>query len=231
MAIGMWLKKILTGHVVLEEVESSTNGKIRVLEDILGKIRVMVGDLAQSGDILDYIWLTVIKKLKNQSIKRCLILGLGAGSAVRVTSRLFPGIRIYGVEIDPEMIRLGRQYFSLDEARNLKVINTDAVLWLKTYFGISHYKDKRGFDLILVDIFLGDEIPVKAKTNRFLRDIKRVLNPEGTAIFNRLYYGNKKKETDDFGKRLKGYFSEVEPVKVLTNKLFLCRNTSTKHPF
>jgi len=227
MAIKIWLKKILTGYVILEETESPVNGRIQVIEDIFGKRRLVVGGLTQSGEAVEEIWRLIIKQLSNRAIRRCLILGLGAGSAAGVVSRFFPGIKIIGIEIDSEIIRLGKKYFGLNKIKNLKIINGDAISWLKTCFNDLNHRN-RNFDLVLVDIYLGSRVPGKAEKDAFLEGVKRIIGKRGRAVFNRLYYANKRKETDDFEKKLKKYFSEIEIIKASANKLFVCGNINAK---
>lgn len=208
-------EKFFRGYAVLEEVFSPFNGKIQVLEDIFGKKRLVVGGLTQSGEPVEKIWKKVINHLPS-TINHCLILGLGAGSAARVVFRLFPGAKIIGIEIDPEIIRLGKKYFGLAEIPNLEIKISDATKI------INHY------DLILVDLYLGDRVPQDAETEEFIKKVKKSLAPSGMAIFNRLYYSKKVTEVDNFEKKLRKMFPKIEAEKIETNKLFLCRTIKMK---
>ncbi|MFZ5365928.1 MAG: spermidine synthase [Patescibacteria group bacterium] len=237
MEVKKVLQKFFRGYVVLEETESVINGKIQVLEDIFGKRRLVVGGLTQSGEAVEKIWEAAIKVISNWKlvIRNCLILGLGAGNAAKVLAK-GEGRRakILGIEIDPEIIRLGKRYFGLGEAKNLRILNEDAINWLRSCSndlyppcGEAGHGSRR-FQLILVDLYKGDQVLPETENNEFLQNIKKILVPDGIVIFNRLYYSEKKEKTDKFLEKLKKYFSKIEAKIVETNKLFLCQNIDTK---
>ncbi len=213
------LQKFLKGYAVLEEVESPINGRIQVWEDWFGRKRLVVGGISQSGAPVEKIWREALRPISNFKfpISNCLILGLGAGSAVWVINQYFPEAKITGVEIDSEVIRLGRKFFGLDGISNLKVLEQDAISSIN-----NQQLAINNFDLILVDMFLGNQIPTAAEDESFLKNLKKSLNKNGVVIFNRLYYGNKKEKTDKFIKILRNFFEKVEAKKFATNKLILC---------
>ncbi len=217
------LQKFFRGYAVLEEVYSSINGKIQVLEDIFGKKRLVVGELTQSGEAVEKIWFKAIKQFSNLAIKQCLILGLGAGSAAKLVSRFYPGAKIVGIEIDPEIIRLGEKYFGLTEISNLEIKISDATNVIRDRQHVT-----RKFDMILVDLYLGEQVPASAETDKFLQAVKKILVPDGVAIFNRLYYSEKIEKTNTFEKKLRKIFPKIEAKKIETNKLFLCRTIRMK---
>ncbi|MCZ6785383.1 MAG: fused MFS/spermidine synthase [Proteobacteria bacterium] len=78
--------------------------------------------------------------------RRVLVLGLGGGSAARVARALAPSARIVGVERDPEVIRLARRGFDLDEI-GVEVVEDDARAFLE--------RDRGRYDLVLDDVFVG----------------------------------------------------------------------------
>ena len=63
---------------------------------------------------------------KSDDIKKILVLGLGAGSIVKVINKYFPKSKITAVEIDPMMVEIGKKHFDLEKARNLEIIIGDA---------------------------------------------------------------------------------------------------------
>jgi len=223
-------QKFFRGYAVLEEVHSPINGKIQVWEDWFGKRRLVVSGISQSGEMVEKLWEKTISNFQFLprsgiplcgTISNCLILGLGAGTAAKLVNKQWPEAKIIGIEIDPEMIRLGKKYFGLNKIKDLKIITADAVDWVGYYHDLN-YQNKR-FDLILVDLYLGDQVPKNAETDEFIKKIQKCLSSTGMAIFNRLYYGKKKEKTDKFGEKLKKYFGQIEAKKVSTNKLFLCQ--------
>ncbi len=76
-----------------------------------------------------------------------LVLGLGGGSAARVVRALAPDATITGVEYDAEVVAAARKHFDLDDL-HMEVIVADAREFL--------LHEKRRFDLIIDDIFIGN---------------------------------------------------------------------------
>lgn len=186
--------------------------------EFLGKRSIRVGNLQQSGQMVELLWqaLREIKILIYEDIKDILILGLGGGSVVNIISKCFPKAEITGVEIDAEMIKIGKRYFDLGKYKNLKIKNADAFDFVK--------KTKEKYDLVLVDLYLGCEIPEQASEDKFLLNLKKLLSKKGVVIINRLRNKNNKKELADFRKKMNKYFPSVEEVRPLINTLFIGYN-------
>jgi spermidine synthase len=220
MKIKKLIQKLFRGYSVLERVESKINGQIEVREDIFGKRGIFVNKLSQSCHLVEKLWQKPLKKLQNSKtpISNVLVLGLGVGSVAKVIHKFFPKAKIIGVEIDPIMIKLGKKYFNLSTVKNLKIKVKDAI---SCFHDLNH--ESKNFDLVLVDLYVGDRVPKEATKEAFIKNVKKSLSPSGVAIFNRLYYGEKKKEANQFEAQLKKIFSQVEPVQTSASIFFLCR--------
>lgn len=208
----MWVKiKSLLGKQLIEEIESPISGGVRIFK-VLGRPSMVVGGVEQSGAFIGGIWKKALKKIHHSpfAIRHSLILGLGGGTVAKLVNKFWPKARIVGVEIDPVVIKLGKIYFDLDKIPNLKIINADAAAWVK--------KDGK-FDLILVDVYLADKVPQSCETEEFLKNIKELLSPAGLAIFNRLFYKEKKKEAEIFIKKLGKIFSQLSSARTPSNLL------------
>jgi spermidine synthase len=217
VAIKKILQKFFRGYAVLEKADSEINGLVEVREDFFGRRSLLVGGISQSGYLIEKTWQKPINHLP-LTINHCLILGLGAGSVAKVIHNFFPKAKITGVEIDPIMIKMGKKYFDLSTVKNLEIRIADAFSTINHRLStINHY------DLILVDLYLGKEVPKKAKSEEFIKNVKKLLSPSGAAIFNRLYYGEKKKEAEEFKTKLEKVFSKVEPLQIDVNIFFLCQ--------
>jgi spermidine synthase len=127
----------------------------RVRIDDSGGTRALVVDetfasFYRPGEIATHcVWDAIaapILWLSPKRRRRILILGLGGGSVARLARALAPDAEIVGVEFDPEVVRLAREYLELDSL-DVRVVVADAFSWLKTSRG--------RFDAILEDIFIG----------------------------------------------------------------------------
>ena len=81
----------------------------------------------------------------------------------------------------------------------------------------------RRYDLILVDLYLGDQVPTGCETKTFLKKIKSLLALNGLAVFNRLYYHDKKKQAEKFIQKLNSIFPRLTRVRTPSNLLILAQ--------
>jgi spermidine synthase len=110
--------------------------------------------------------------------KRIAILGLAGGTIARQYSAAFgSGVRITGVELDPEIASVGRRYFAMNEP-NLQVVVQDARYWLST-----RPPDDR-YDVIIMDAYRQPYIPFHLTTREFFQLVRRHLAPGGVAVVN-----------------------------------------------
>lgn len=209
------LVNFLSGFRLLNEVHSSVNGQLRVVSDLTWGVHIMGGGLTQSGGVAHQVWLEALKraKSKNKNVKRALILGLGGGSIAQIISSLWEGSSIIGVDIDPVIVDLGKKYLGLDKV-NPEIIIGDA----KDYL----LKSNQDFDLICIDTYQGDVFPEKFESKEFVDLVSNHLSKDGMAIFNRLYYADKRKLADRFEKVLRDTFGNVEGVYPQANVLYIC---------
>jgi spermidine synthase len=103
-------------------------------------------------------------------------LGLAAGTAAREYRLAFGNqVDITGVEIDPDILAVGRRYFHLDDAGAHEVV-ADARYWLDTQAG--HY------DVIVLDAYRQPYIPFHLTTREFFQQVRAHLNPGGVIAVN-----------------------------------------------
>lgn len=108
--------------------------------------------------------------------KKVLFVGLGGGSAPKKFFKDYPEMTIDVAEIDPDVIRVGREYFSVPNDQRLRLVAKDGRLYLKE-------KDEK-YDLIILDAYYADAIPFHLTTVEFLTLVRDRLNPDGAVIAN-----------------------------------------------
>ena len=108
--------------------------------------------------------------------ERIAILGNAAGTTARSYGEYLPETQIDGVEIDPELERVGLEYFEMGTNENLTVHNEDARPWLRRSAG--------GFDVIMVDAYRQPYIPFYLATKEFFELARDRLAPGGVVIVN-----------------------------------------------
>lgn len=204
---------------VLEEVTSPISGKIQVIS-FFGNKRIVVDGLVQSGGLLKGVWEKGIDKLTtyNLQLTTCLILGLGGGTLAHLISKKWPKAKIVGIEIDKEIIRLGKKYFGLDKIPNLKIINADAIKLITDYrLPITDYQ------LVFLDLYLGRMVPPGSEKEEFLKGLEKILKKEGTIVINRLFSGEERKLVRQFIGKLEQIFPQINLVRTDSNLLIFLR--------
>lgn len=201
--------------MILDTKNSKVNGKLDVVWELGWGKHIKAGGLTQSGGVAELIWSDTLKKIrnKNQKIEKVLILGLGGGSIAKLTRKFWQKSKIIGVEIDPFMVEMGSKHLGLSKT-GVKVKIDDALEYCK--------KCKDKFDLICIDTYVGDQFPKKFEDEKFLKLIIILLSKNGMAVFNRLYFDEKRSEAVRFGEKLQKIFSKVEYVYPEANLMFIC---------
>lgn len=191
------------GPKLLAQVNSRYSGKLEVHQIWRDKY-VSTGFWTQSGGLIQEVWRPVFKKLKVSKDSTWLVLGLATGSVCRLIPQ---PKKIVGVEIDPVMLDIGRKYFDLHTINNLQILNIDAKNFLA--------RNKFQFDYVLVDLYLGDQIPKFVYTTNF---------PGRVVIINHLFYSPIQQQTAlNFVAQLQHRFPSVTTIRSLTNLLIVCK--------
>ena len=108
-----------------------------------------------------------------------LIIGLGGGTLPRALIQLLPGVTIDSVEIDPAVVKVAQEYFDFTINERSRVIEQDGRVFVKRAI-----REKRRYDLIMLDAFDHEYIPEHLLTQEFLREVKSLLTPNGVLAAN-----------------------------------------------
>jgi len=214
---------VLAGRSILVQVKSPINGQLTVVRDIAWGTYIKAGGVTQSGGVANKVWNTVLKiaKKRKHVVSKCLVLGLGGGGIVSVVKRYWKDAKIVGVDVDSVIVELGKKYLGLDPC-DVEIVIDDAVSFLRRNSKKGEGDKKGVYDLICNDVYVGTDVPEKFTKEGYIKNLKNNLAKDGIAIFNRLYYGEKRAEALQFGKKLEKYFSEVKVVYPEANVMFLC---------
>ena len=160
--------------------DTKVNKNIKLLRYFVGDTLIVDG-LIESGYIMRHIWNVGIRKLLPGPYKpkTVLLLGLAGGSNAHLVNNLYPEAEITAVEIDPLMIEIGFTYFNLAKVKNLQIVTCDALDFVD---GLTN----EHYDLVLVDCFVGQEIPKKLESLDFFKKLK---DHSGFTLINRLWHG------------------------------------------
>ena len=205
------LKYFLSYYTIRQE-RSKYNGLIKVIM-VFNMPRLIVGGMVQSGGLVRKIWDKGISKLKqeNKKVNKALVLGFGCGDCAFRIKKYFPHALITGVEVDEKIIEIAKAYFNLNKLKNLNLVVEDGVKF------VSNTKEK--YDLVLVDAYLGKKVPKVFKSERFFKNLIKVLNKDGMVVFNHLFFGKEKEKAKKMISDLENYFGKIKLVRVASNLL------------
>jgi spermidine synthase len=200
---------------VIDEIYSPINGILLVTKNpSLGINIITPQKIAQSGTIMERSWDTALKKIKKQKIKDVLVLGYGGGSVARCIHKLWPKSKLTGVDIDPIIVKLGKKYLK-QKSNNDEIIISD----------VFDYEPQGLFDLILIDLFIGSEIPEGLKSYDYLSHlVNNHLHHKGYLIINLINLPTSKDGVKEVSSVLKKIFVSVSRVKHQKNILIICSN-------
>lgn len=121
----------------------------------------------------DYFHLAMVLR---SNIRNVLFVGLGGGQAPKRFLRDYPWVQVDVVELDPEVVRVAREYFFLPDDPRLRVVVEDGRRYLE--------KTDRRYDLIVLDAYYADAIPFHLTTREFFRLVKDRLREGGLVTAN-----------------------------------------------
>ncbi|KAI3939044.1 hypothetical protein MKW92_018441 [Papaver armeniacum] len=107
------------------------------------------------------------------------ILGFGAGSAARIILELYPEVIIHGWELDPSVISVGREYFSLLKLEN----DSPGRLFINIGDGLNA-SARDGFSGILVDLFCKGRVIPELQDSTTWEKLKGSLRKGGRIMVN-----------------------------------------------
>lgn len=212
--------KKITGFIhsfFSEQVIGSYPSKINPLLEVAlinGRYQLNAGNVNYSFGPLHDAFRKYFKKdppeLSDNS--KVLLLGLGAGSVVRILKdELGINCDITGVEIDETVIEIAKEHFELEKIERLNIVIGDATDYVSSRNEI--------FDTVIIDIYIDDIVPAKFETRDFIREVARCLNPGGKVVFNKL----QKVNHDNSSARalthiFESVFDKVKVYKIAVNK-------------
>lgn len=157
-------------------IESEVSGRLevgwrdgkKVLDN--GRVNYSYGGLQK---VLSY----GLEQIPLDSVRSVLVLGMGGGSVIESLRTKFKYTHpIVAVEIDPVVIEIAEEEFGIAAYSDLEVVCADAGEFMES--------TKQTFDLIIVDLFIGEHVPERFYEKAFWQDIEKHTNKSGKVLFN-----------------------------------------------
>jgi spermidine synthase len=139
-------------------------------------------------------------------VRSLALIGLAGGTTARQFTQVYgSSVQIDGVEIDPEIVKIGREYFNMTEP-NLNVIVQDGRYFLRT-------TDKR-YDVIGVDAYRQPYIPFQLTTKEFFQESYDHLNDQGVMVLNAGRFGTDYRLVNAVASTMRAVFPNVYLIDV-----------------
>lgn len=161
-------------HQYIQVVERPDGRRLLHLNEGVAVHSVWRADSVLTGGVWDAF--LAVPPLLGRPLERVAILGNAAGTTARAMGVYYPDTVIDGVEIDPAVSRVGREYFGMDDNPRLRVHDVDARPFLRS-------TDER-YDLVVIDAYHQPYVPFYLATREFFDLVRSRLRPGGIVALN-----------------------------------------------
>jgi len=161
-------------HQYIGVVERADGRRLLHLNEGVAVHSVWRADSVLTGGVWDAF--LALPPLLGRPLERVAILGNAGGTTARALGVYYPDAEIDGVELDPAVSRVGREFFGMGDNPRLTVHDVDARPFLRS-------TDER-FDLIVVDAYRQPYVPFYLATREFFRLVREHLAPGGIVALN-----------------------------------------------
>ncbi|KAK9879389.1 hypothetical protein WA026_006458 [Henosepilachna vigintioctopunctata] len=158
------------------------------------------------------------------------ILGVGGGGLCSFLNKFLPATKVIGVEIDPEMIKIGIDWFGLKKNDQLKIEVNDGLKFLQQYSEEGQTLSAVLFDVDSKDTSIGMSCPPKEfLEDEVLDNIRKIVGTEGFFILNLVL--REESLRPHIVSKLVKRFENVSSYKVEEelNEIFICGNLSSSN--
>lgn len=111
-----------------------------------------------------------------KNLNSFLIIGMGGGSTSWYLHESLKNAMVTAVELDPEIVRLAKKHYSLQEDERFKISTMDGRVHI--------LRKKQQHDIIFIDAYRGPFVPFHLLTKEFFKLTKKRLTPGGVVVQN-----------------------------------------------
>lgn len=213
-----WLSFIFP-HTIAS-AHSRYNKTIHVIERF-GSRELYVDGIQQSGPYTIRLWKTGLRDIGTnlpEEIKNILILGVGGGTLFGMLTAKFPHAHITAVDVDAEIISLYKKYFMRGDVSSVSLVCEDA-----RKFITQAVREKKMFDLVIIDLYIGNDVPDFVTNTAFLASIHRILAKKGMAVYNYFNSSDQSHNAEVLLDKLSQIYHCVYSRDILRNIFFYCQ--------
>lgn len=168
-----WMKQLYktNSHFGTLQVLQRQDGILYLMDDNLLQNTY---DPARGQSVSHFTYmLSGLPRVYTEKIQDVLCIGMGAGVVPMEFVRA--GAHVEVVEINPAMVRVATKFFGADPSRFTLHVG-DGRQFLN--------RCTRQYDVVVLDVFLGDSSPSHMLTREAFASVRKVLRPEGVLVIN-----------------------------------------------
>ena len=117
-----------------------------------------------------------LARIFHPTMRRVLLIGLGAGTIPKRFARDYPDLSIDSIELDAAVVEVAKRYFEVKEDARHRIVVQDGRVFVRR-------SDAR-YDLIVLDAYFAEGIPFHLATKEFLELVRDHLAPGGVVVSN-----------------------------------------------
>lgn len=155
-------------------VVDNAEGTIRTLflNNLAQSVMYLDGSNRQASSYTDYFNLAF---LFTPDVERVLFIGGGGFSGPKQFLEYYPHLSVDVVEVDPDVVRVAREYFYVVDDPRLGVFVDD---------GRAFLSDAEEYDVIVLDAYSRAYVPFHLMTLEFFEALDEHLSPDGVIVSN-----------------------------------------------
>lgn len=162
-------------RIAVHEMDPGTPNAVRLLR--LDSTLEGAQNVATGALIFPYQQYWRLAEVFCPTLNRAVFLGAGAFGMPEHLSERYPSAEVGVVEIDPEVIDVGKKYFRLDQFPRVHAVAADARRYLRT--------STESFDFVFGDAYNGVQfVPPHLVTREFFDEVRAHLKPTGIFVMN-----------------------------------------------
>lgn len=109
-------------------------------------------------------------------LERAAMVGMGGGRITWYLTHHLPELKMTGIELDPEIVRIADRYFDVRPTGSIDIATRDGRIFMR--------RTKATYDFIVVDAYRGHFVPFHLLTREFYELLERRLEPGGVVVQN-----------------------------------------------
>lgn len=164
------------------------------------------------------------KDFRPSDMQSMAMIGSAAGTAARIFTAAYGPLPVDGVEIDPQIVDVGRRYFALGQLTNMTTYEQDGRTFLQTAG-----RDKK-YTVVGIDAYRQPYIPFHLTTVEFFQQVRERLTPNGAVMINAGRTATDTRLVDALANTMKRVYPDVYVIDVPTmaNSMVVATNSPSR---